>query len=309
MVVKIDMRIALIIPTLNASSHLGKLLPAIAMQTLKPDVFLIMDSESNDDTALQCQAAGARVELVSREEFNHGGTRRRATELVDADVYVFITQDAIFANENTLKELCSVFLENNSVGATYARQLPHDGADILSAHARSFNYPAKSKLKSMNDAPELGIKTCFMSDSCAAYRGRSLEKVKGFPENVIGSEDAYVGAKIILAGEQIYYNANAEVYHSHNYSLLEEFKRYFDVGVFYGRERWIKEAFGDANKEGFRFIKSEVGALCASGEFVKVLEVVFRTLLKYAGFKLGYIEEYLPLKVKRHIGMFSNYWK
>jgi len=304
-----DMQLALIIPTLNAGLHLDKLLPAIQMQTLKPDVLLVVDSGSKDDTVQRFLEIGACVEGIALGDFNHGGTRRLATELVDADVYVFITQDAIFESKETLSELCQIFSKDQTVGATYARQLPHSNADILSAHARLFNYPAESKLKSIADSSALGIKTCFMSDSCAAYRQTTLKKVGGFPEDVIGSEDAYVGAKIILAGEKIYYNSAAKVYHSHNYSLLVEFRRYFDIGVFYGREKWIKEAFGDTNGEGFSYVKSELKVLYESGYYIKIIEVFFRTFLKLSGFKLGCMERFLPLALKRRVGMFSNYWR
>jgi len=304
-----NMRLALIVPTLNAGLYLDKLLPAIEMQTLKPDVLLVVDSGSKDDTVQRFLEIGACVESIAQEDFNHGGTRRWATELVDADVYVFITQDAFFESKDTLSELCQIFSEDQTVGATYARQLPHSNADILSAHARQFNYPAESKLKSLEDSTDLGIKTCFMSDSCAAYRQISLKKVGGFPEDVIGSEDAYVGAKIVLAGEKIYYNANAKVYHSHNYGLLVEFRRYFDIGVFYGREKWIKEAFGNSNNEGFAYVKSELKTLYKLGRYMKIIEVFFRTFLKFTGFKFGCVERFLPLPLKRRISMFSNYWR
>lgn len=303
------MRIALIIPTLNAEPYLDTLLPAIAKQTLQADVFLVIDSGSKDNTVAQFEQAGARVEVLASGTFNHGGTRRWASEIVDADICVFITQDAIFTNDNSLEELCRIFSEDDTVAATYARQLPHLDAGVLGAHARAFNYPAQSKMKAMSDAPIMGIKTCYMSDSCAAYRVSALKEVGGFPLNVIGSEDAYVGAKLVLAGQKIYYNANAEVYHSHDYSLTAEFQRYFDIGVFYGRERWIKEAFGNANKEGLRFIKSEIKTVNDLGLQLKILEVIFRTILKYAGFKLGYLERFLPLMMKRKISMFSNYWR
>jgi len=308
-VVKKNMKVALIIPTLNAKPYLDRLLPAIAEQTLKPDIILVIDSGSSDGTVKSFLDVGAQVETIAPESFNHGGTRRLATELIDADIYVFITQDAIFADKTALQELCQIFSQNEAVGATYGRQLPHPNADILAAHARSFNYPTSSLLKAMEDAPLLGIKTCFMSDSFAAYRKISLAKAGGFPEDVIGSEDAYLGAKILIKGEKIYYNAKARVFHSHNYTLLVEFRRYFDIGVFYGRERWIRDIFGDTNKEGLKFIKSEANALYKQGLYVKILEVILRTVLKFAGFKLGYLERFLPLTIKRRIGMFSNYWR
>ncbi|MGC3173864.1 hypothetical protein ACPTH5_31195, partial [Pseudomonas aeruginosa] len=71
-----------------------------------------------------------------------------------------------------------------------------------------------------------------------------------FPEVVIGSEDAYVAARLPQAGYAVRYAASAEVYHTHDYRLLEEFRRYFDIGEFYGRERWIRAPVGRAGGAG-----------------------------------------------------------
>lgn len=51
----------------------------------------------------------------------------------------------------------------------------------------------------------------------------------------------FYAAKAILAGYQVAYAADAVVRHSHNYKPLEEFKRYFDIGVFHAQEKWIRE--------------------------------------------------------------------
>lgn len=93
------------------------------------------------------------------------------------------------------------------------------------------------------------------------YRRSALEAVGGFPADVIGSEDAYVAARMLLAGWKVQYAASAQVYHSHDYRLMDEFHRYFDIGVFYGREPWIRQAFGDAGGEGKRYVLAELRAL------------------------------------------------
>lgn len=67
----------------------------------------------------------------------------------------------------------------------------------------------------------------------------------------------YVAAKMLKCGWKVAYCANATVYHSHNYSLLDEFRRYFDIGVFNAREPWVLAEFGVAESEGVKFIRSE----------------------------------------------------
>ena len=303
------MRTALIIPTRNAGAHLDRLLPALAAQTLQPDEFLVIDSASRDDTATRLRAAGARVETIAPERFNHGGTRRLASQMVDADVLIYLTQDAIPANRHSFARLVAGLGSEHDIGVAYGRQLPHPGAGLLGAQSRRFNYPERSRTKRQRDAAELGIKTCFSSDSFSAYRRDALEAVDGFPEDVIGSEDAYVAARMLLAGFAVRYAADAEVYHSHDYRVLEEFRRYFDIGVFYGREEWIRQAFGSAGGEGLRYVQAELQALRAAGALWRAPEVLLRTAMKLLGYHLGQREHLLGVGLKRRLSMFPGYWK
>jgi rhamnosyltransferase len=302
------MRTALIIPTRNAGPYLDRLLPALATQTLQPDEWLVVDSQSSDDSVARLRAAGARVEVIDASHFNHGGTRRWASQQVDAEVIIFLTQDAIPASPDSLARLKAELLSEADIGVAYGRQLPHPEAGLLATQARRFNYPAEGRTKRLVDAAELGIKTCFSSDSFAAYKHRALQAVDGFPQDVIGSEDAYIAARLLLAGYAVRYAASACVEHSHDYRVLEEFRRYFDIGTFYGREPWIAAAFGRAGGEGKRYVLAELQALREAGALLRTPEVLLRSALKLLGYRLGHAERYLPRALKRRISMFSTYW-
>ncbi|AZC33487.1 Pellicle/biofilm biosynthesis protein PslC, CAZy glycosyltransferase family 2 [Pseudomonas chlororaphis subsp. piscium] len=302
------MKVALIIPTRNAGAHLDRLLPALTAQTLQPDTVLVVDSSSTDDTVSRFRQFGARVEVIAAQQFNHGGTRRWASEQVDADALILLTQDAIPATPQTFANLIQELEEDPRIGLAYGRQLPHPGAGILEAQSRHFNYSPQSRSKSLADAEELGIKTCFSSDSFSVYRRSALQAVGGFPEDVIGSEDAHVAARMLLNGYLVRYAASACVQHSHSYSLMQEFRRYFDIGVFYGREPWIREAFGTAGGEGKRYVQAELRALRDAGQLQRVPEVLLRSALKLLGYRLGHAEQHLPTPLKRRLSMFSNYW-
>ncbi|AIS11036.1 glycosyltransferase family 2 protein [Pseudomonas chlororaphis] len=302
------MKVALIIPARNAGAHLDRLLPALAAQTLQPDSVLVVDSSSTDDTVSRFRQFGARVEVIAAQQFNHGGTRRWASEQVDADALILLTQDAIPATPQTFANLIQELEEDPRIGLAYGRQLPHPGAGILEAQSRHFNYSPQSRSKSLADAGELGIKTCFSSDSFSVYRRSALQAVGGFPEDVIGSEDAHVAARMLLNGYLVRYAASACVQHSHSYSLMQEFRRYFDIGVFYGREPWIREAFGSAGGEGKRYVQAELRALRDAGQLQRVPEVLLRSALKLLGYRLGHAEQHLPTPLKRRLSMFSNYW-
>lgn len=300
------MRTALIIPVRNAEPWLDRLLPALAAQTVQPDEWLVVDSSSSDDTVARFAAAGADVRVIAASEFNHGGTREWARRQVEADVIFMLTQDAI--PEADCFEQLLVAFALPEVAVAYARQLPRPDSGLFERHARLYNYGEQSRSKSLADVPELGIKTCFSSDSCAAYRSSVLQQLGGFPKEVIGSEDAYVAGKALLAGHRVNYVAEARVEHSHHYSIAEEFRRYFDIGVFYGREQWIDEHFGAATGEGRRFVSSEMKMAWRQGQWFLLPSSVLRNACKLLGYKLGRREAALPLGLKRKISMFSGYW-
>jgi len=301
-------RVALIIPVRNGEPHMARMLPALRAQSLQPDELLIIDSASSDGSVARWREYGARVVEIDPRDFNHGGTRRLAAGLVDADVLIYMTQDAIPVPPNALQALVDGVYAADDVGVAYGRQLPHPEAGVLARHARAFNYPPQGRIKRRSDAAELGIKTCFSSDAFCAYRADLLAAIGGFPQDVIGTEDTHVAARMLLAGHAVNYVAAAEAWHSHDYTIVEELKRYFDIGVFYSRERWIRQAFGGAGGEGGRFVRSELQALRHAGALSAIPGALLRTAAKFIGYRLGHMERHLPLGLKRRIGMFTGYW-
>jgi rhamnosyltransferase len=200
----------------------------------------------------------------------------------------------------------SVFA-NPSVACVYGKQLPHTDATPVAAHARLFNYPAASRVVSLVDKERLGIKTCFMSNSFAAYRVADLQAVGGFPSDVILGEDMSVAARLLMTGKSVAYVADACAYHSHNYSVMQEFRRYFDTGVFHARSPWLLAEFGSAGGEGLRFVRSELAYLWrhAPGWIPSAL---VRTAAKLIGYRLGRLESRWPLWFKRWCSMHKGYW-
>jgi len=240
--------------------------------------------------------------------FNHGGTRNLSLQHIPpaTDFVVFMTQDALLANMDALQKLVSAF-DDPSVACAFGRQLPHEDASTLAAHARIFNYPEASRVVSLADKDRLGLKTCFLSNSFAAYRVQDLLAVGGFPSNVILGEDMAVAARLLLAGKRVAYQADACVYHSHNYTPMEDFRRYFDTGVFHAREQWLLDAFGGASGEGLRFVKSEVRYLLKHAPWL-IPSALLQTGLKLAGYRLGRAEGRLPLTLKKRLSMFRGFW-
>ncbi|WP_416137039.1 glycosyltransferase [Halomonas sp. HK25] len=298
--------VACIIPTYNGRDDLKRLLDSIDQQSVPLDLFIV-DSSSTDGTGGLARSRVKNVITIPGSEFNHGGTRQMMVELNPGyDVYVFLTQDAYLEDVHAIENLVAPF-SDECVGAVCGRQLPHIDANPLAEHARQFNYPAESKVKSLADAPMLGIKTPFISNSFSAYRREALLRVGGFPKHVILSEDMYVAARMLLTGWKVAYAGNAQCRHSHNYTLKEEFLRYFDQGVFHVREAWIRQHFGGAGGEGFRYVKSELNYLGLS-RFYMWPSAIVRNASKLLAYKLGQQEYRLSINLKKNLSMHKRYW-
>lgn len=282
------MNYGLIIPTLNAGEQFQILLEQIAAQTLSIKK-LIVDSESTDDTAKLAENFGLEVLTIPRKSFNHGATRQFALEkILPLDVVIFLTQDVLLHDDESLAKLVKIFDADKSVGLSYGRQLPHLNATNEAAILRAFNYPAESQLRSFDDRKIYGIKTPFASNSFAAYRVEALQNVGGFPSNVPLCEDMYVAAKMLISGWKIFYAADAQVYHSHNYTVAQEFRRYVQIGKFHAQESWIRETFGSAEGAGKKFVFMKLSTLAKKNP-LDCVGAIFRDAAKFFGYRLGRI--------------------
>ncbi|WP_232009284.1 glycosyltransferase [Mucilaginibacter mallensis] len=283
-------------------------LNSINEQTYNNIKKIIIDSGSTDDTIILAKKNGFLVNQISSSEFNHGATRQLLVDLSeDTDICVFLTQDAILASPDSIANIIKAF-DDPQVGIAYGRQLPHKNAKALETHARLFNYPDSPEVVSMNDLNKKGFKIFFCSNSFSAYRRSTLQSVGGFPTDSIMGEDAIVAAKMLIAGYKKAYVADATVYHSHSYTLSEEFKRYFDTRVFHEQNKWLIDDFGKPTGEGFKFIKSELLYIIKHDK-IRIVKSISSIFAKWLGYNSGGFFKKMPKSLVKKLSMHSFYWK
>lgn len=305
------MKQALIIPLYNAAAYLPALLPVLNewAEGNADRELLFVDSSSSDNTAqLLAEFGLGSVLTVDSGDFDHGGTRAWAAQQVDADVLVFMTQDALPVNAAAIEKLTAVFA-NPQVAAAYGRQLPYEHCHLFGRHLREFNYGEQSYVRGLEDSPRFGIKTAFLSNSFAAYRRSALEEIGWFKNGLILGEDSYAGGKLLLAGHRLAYVAEAQVVHSHSYTVGQEFKRYFDIGVFHAMEPWLLAKFGTPDGEGLRYIKSEFDCLRKQSAWHLLPAFVLRNAMKWLGYKLGKQYRKLPAWLVPWLSMHHRWWR
>jgi GT2 family glycosyltransferase len=298
--------ISIIIPTWNAGKRFPELLEALKLQTVSCEI-TVVDSSSSDGTEVVAKAHGAKTILIDKKDFDHGGTRNLGVRSSAGDYLIFMTQDVLPANERVVENLLRP-LQDPDVALCYGRQVAREDAAPLERFARAFNYPEKAEVKGRDHIRSMGIKTFFFSDACSAARRKEFEEFGGFPEKTIMNEDMLLASKMILTGYKVAYEPSAVVYHSHHYSLNEQFGRYFDIGVALGRNRWMLDLVPPAG-EGMRFLREQTSFLAREKEWALIPYGYLEAALKYLAFRLGLSEGKIPRRLKAGLSRNKDFWR
>jgi rhamnosyltransferase len=300
--------VRIIVPVRNGGPRWCEAAAALRTALPDPSRVAVVDSGSSDDSDRVAVENGFEIERIDPRTFNHGRTRQMAIERFcdGGEFVVFLTHDAVLEGRESLIELLSAF-RDPQVGAAYGRQLPHQQAGPFEAHMVLFNYGTVSGTRSLADAPRLGIKAAYISNSFGAYRLSALRECGGFPSHLILGEDTCVAVKMLLSGWKVRYCADARVRHSHDYTIAQEAQRYFDFGVLHAQLPELMSNFGAAEGEGARFIRSELRYMAVHAPLL-LPAVLIRNSAKYAGYRLGRIFTRLPRRLCRRLSMTKVFW-
>ncbi|OZG65388.1 glycosyl transferase family 2 [Bifidobacterium hapali] len=258
-------QISVIIPTLNAGQQITELLEALQAQTRKPDEIIVVDSQSDDDTVHRVRHFDdVRLLQIQRKNFDHGATRDMALRESKGDYVLFLTQDALPKDEYYIEELLKPFSDER-VALVSGRQIARLSARSSEKLVREFNYPPVSHVRSAKDIPRFGIKAFFATDVCSAYRRDAYLAVGGFEHPITTNEDMFIAASFLCAGYSVAYAADAQVWHSHNFSLKQQYKRNYIMGK---EIELRKDKLGGAKVagEGASLVKYVMSGLARSGQ-------------------------------------------
>lgn len=302
-----------IIPVYNPDSRFRTLLKKIKEQSVSVNKIIIMNTEVRYwNPVLERDFANLEVHHITKKEFDHGATRCQGAAYSSADIMVFMTQDALPENEHLIEELIKPFDKTAEKGKTpvaisYARQLPAENCSIVEKYTRSFNYPDKSCIKTIDDLEKLGIKTFFASNVCAAYKREYFDKLGGFIKHAIFNEDMIFAGTAVKAGYAVAYQADAKVIHSHNYTCMQQFRRNFDLAV---SQQDNPEIFAGikSESEGIKLVKKTAAYLFSIKKPWLIFDLICKSGFKYTGYKMGRKYQKLPRKTVLFCTMNKEYW-
>jgi len=298
------MKVSIIILTKNGQKYITSCISKVIAQKFSYDFeVIVIDSGSTDKTLDLIKGYPLKLHKIAAGDFSHSRTRNLAVTLAAGEYIVYLSQDAVPTDSNWLEHLVEPLIKDESVAAVFGRQVPNPGTNPVNSFRLQWIYGRKKLIKHKDSDLEFSRESFNFSDVNAVISKCLLTRFP-FDESLNFCEDVYLAKQLITSGYKIAYCPDAAVYHGHNHSLLEVFRRYFDIAVAY-RKIGILEDTKKIENEGAKYILEELKYFLKNGYWLWIAYAAVNNFAKYLGFKMGCAEGYLPLILKKRI---SKYW-
>ena len=278
------MTIDIICPLYNAEKYIDELQKNIEKQeNVKINNIRYIITKGKDNTEEKVKNKKCIYKVIEPNEFSHSLTRENEAYESDADIIVFITQDIIIEKKDWLYNLTKDIITGN-VDATYSRQICTNNS--IEKYTRESNYPSQSKIVSKQDIENLGLKTFFFSDAAGAIKRDTFVKLNGYDQKKLPlSEDMYFAYKLIMNNYKIKYCADSEVIHSHNFTLKQIYRRYYDTGKFFKANSYLNKY--KVNKAGGGLAKYILKRALQDKNWKALFMFIPNMSARFIGMKIG----------------------
>jgi rhamnosyltransferase len=230
--------VSVIIPTKNGGGLLRRVVDEVLNQKTDFDYDLtIIDSGSTDgviDAISKLGNSKIQIIKISSEEFGHGRTRNQAIAQTTGQYIAVITQDATPASDYWLQNLVRDIEQDSQIAGVFGKHLTYPEADIFTKRDFQMHFDSfleepvvwlEDKRRYQEDQG-YRQKLHFFSDNNALLRRLAWEEIP-YPD-VSFAEDQQWAKLVVEAGWKKGYSDEGAVYHSHNYTLLDLFRRSID---------------------------------------------------------------------------------
>ncbi len=296
---------SVLVLTKNAGPTLEHLLRMVFRQeaTARFEVIAV-DSGSSDGTLEILEKFPITLRRIPAEQFHHARTRNLAAGLARGEILIFLSQDAIPADDNWLSSMLANF-NDPQVGAVYGRQLANPSSSLERRDVFDAIYGESRIVKDPAHRNGMGYRFYHFSDANAAVRRTVWDEFR-FPENLKVFEDLGIAKRILDGGWKIVYEPRASVFHTHTHSTLGLLQRYFDIGYTLKLLK-IWDAPGTRGSllhDGWKLLGGKVKRMSDKGERRGARKGIRQDLAKSVGLVLGLNQNCLPLVLKRRLSAF-----
>lgn len=276
--------ISVIILTKNELENLKRLLPILLSQNgVGRKEILVIDSGSTDGTLAYLKRQPIRLIKVKPTAFGHGKTRNLAINKARGDRIVFISPDAVPVNNQWLS-LLNKPLVKPEVWGVFGRQLPQKNASLDCRFFYLQAYPGKSRSLGVKNLLDFGLSNLFFSNVNSIIKKEAWEKIP-FPSQAFMSEDQLWAYEVLKRGYCIYYQAEAEVIHSHNYTYRDLFRRFAASG--YSLKGLPLVSLTNKGRGLLNYYRQEFEFVIQKGKINSFPDVFLRELIKLTAWSFG----------------------
>ena len=219
-----EIETSIVIRTLNEERHLGKLLESIQRQVYQAWEIVMVDSGSTDSTLEIAQRYTSNIYHIPQKEFTFGRSLNWGCQPARGHYLVFVSAHVDPLTNTWLGNLVKPF-DDPATGMVYGRQRGVETSRVAEE---------RDLLRIFGSTSKILIDEAFGNNGNAAIR-KDLWLDQPFDEKLTGLEDIDWARKIQQKGYRVYYAADAAVYHIHEESLRQVYRRVFREGLAYRR--------------------------------------------------------------------------
>jgi len=210
--------VSILIRTKNEERYIGKTLSAIFSQTYKNCEVLIVDSGSTDLTLKIARKYAVRIYEIKPEDFTFGYSLNYGFQRARGKYVVCLSAHALPLSKDWIKTVIANFSDDN-VAAVMTKTLPWPDCNPFDRRGliKKFNI----KKQEIKEGPP------FIFGNYGSAISRDVWHKIPFDESLSYSEDYDWIKKVRQLNYRIIYEPDAKVYHSHNETIKQIYRRYY----------------------------------------------------------------------------------
>lgn len=228
-----DVKVSVVIPTLNAGAEFGWLLRKLrAQRGLREVQIVVVDSGSRDGTVAMAREAGARVVEILPSEFTHSHSRNVGADAADGDYLLFMVQDAFPIGEYWLHGMLRFLRDpqHERLAAVSCSEASRADSDLMydamiDTHYRFLGCLEQDRVGRHRGNDHMSLRSQGQLSDVSCLIGRELFAEYRYRGDY--AEDLDLGIRLIKDGWQVAMLASVKVVHSHNRPAYYYLKRSF----------------------------------------------------------------------------------
>lgn len=234
-----DKIISIIIPVLNAGSHINDCVSSLTNQSFPKDKYeiIIVDNGSKDDTIDRLVQYIGHITILREPKKGSYAARNTGIKIAKGEIIAFTDSDCV-ADKNWLKELYEGF-SSKDIGCVVGAINAYPGKSLVEIYSRNKNILSQKTVLDSRFLP-------YGQTANTAFRREVFGQIGYFDERLASAGDADISWRMQLnTTYKLVYNPKAIIEHRHRSSFKGLFRQQFRYG--FGRI-WLYKKYGDHMK-------------------------------------------------------------